>query len=353
MFPFSLQTTFQDPAFSGPSRAIVDGGHNRLIVVNTRANQLLWTDLAANPPVWTAVGMFGMAPQAEGFSLPSDVVADAAGNLIVLDSGNGELDHYTFAAARPYGYDSGFLGGQRHRFAQFALLRPAALQLNGQTLYILDTGNHRVVSLDLVTSAAGEAVQDLSWNGASGLAVAADGSIFVSDTQQHRILKYVVGQAAEVIGSFGAQTGQFRLPRGLAIDANQNLYVADSGNQRVQVMDLAGVPLAVIGSAAVFISISGVALDAAGDLYVADSGANAVLRFGPTAGGPLLHLGSSTLSFGTVGVGYSLDRPLLVRNDGAQPLNVTGVSSNNTLFAPAQASFQVAARGSQSLVVRF
>ena len=70
----------------------------------------------------------------------------------------------------------------------------------------------------------------------SGIAVAKDGRIFVSDEFNHRVLVYSpeFEQIAE-IGSEGAGDGQFKYPRGLALDDDGSLYVADAWNHRVAV----------------------------------------------------------------------------------------------------------------------
>ncbi|MEE8483955.1 MAG: NHL repeat-containing protein, partial [Nitrospinota bacterium] len=70
----------------------------------------------------------------------------------------------------------------------------------------------------------------------SGIAVAKDGRIFVSDEFNHRVLVYSpeFEQIAE-IGSEGAGDGQFKYPRGLALSDDGGLYVADAWNHRVAV----------------------------------------------------------------------------------------------------------------------
>jgi outer membrane protein assembly factor BamB len=73
-----------------------------------------------------------------------------------------------------------------------------------------------------------------------------------------------------VIGSQGSGDGQFSSPQGLALDAQGNLYVADTGNVRVQVFDPEGGLLLSIADAR-FTGPRGVAVDAAGGIYVTDA----------------------------------------------------------------------------------
>ena len=123
------------------------------------------------------------------------------------------------------------------------------------------------------------------------------------------------------------------MPRGLALDASGNLFVSDSGNYRVQVLDaVSGAYVAEIGSATQFGALRGLAL-AGGNLYVADSSKSAVHVFGPAAAGPIIRLEPATRDFGSVGIGYAMSRPVVIHNDGAATLNVTGISSPSSLFA--------------------
>jgi outer membrane protein assembly factor BamB len=73
-----------------------------------------------------------------------------------------------------------------------------------------------------------------------------------------------------VIGQHGSEEGEFQSPQGLALDAQGNLYVADTGNRRIQVFDPRGGLLTVIADAR-FSGPRYVALDEAGHIYVSDS----------------------------------------------------------------------------------
>jgi len=72
------------------------------------------------------------------------------------------------------------------------------------------------------------------------------------------------------LGQQGSGPGQFSSPRGLALDDQGNLYVADTGNQRVQVFDAEGQPLISIADTR-FEGPRYVAVDDIGRIYVADA----------------------------------------------------------------------------------
>lgn len=82
--------------------------------------------------------------------------------------------------------------------------------------------------------------------------------------------------------------GQFAAPTAVAVDGAGNLYVADTGNHRIQKLSLTltGAPLAqwgTQGSAPSQFEVPfGVAVDRVGNLYVADTGNHRIEGFSPT-----------------------------------------------------------------------
>ena len=71
-------------------------------------------------------------------------------------------------------------------------------------------------------------------------------------------------------GSQGGENGQFSSPEGIAVDASGNVYVADSGNDRIQVFSSSGVYITRWGGNGQFHSPEGIAVDASGIVYVVD-----------------------------------------------------------------------------------
>jgi DNA-binding beta-propeller fold protein YncE len=83
-------------------------------------------------------------------------------------------------------------------------------------------------------------IQSGSKNG--GLACATDGRLFVADTGNNRIQVFTeAGAFINKWGTGGSGNGQFDGPRGIAIGGNGLVYVADSGNNRIQVFQDNGV----------------------------------------------------------------------------------------------------------------
>ncbi|MCC6407814.1 MAG: NHL repeat-containing protein [Planctomycetes bacterium] len=109
-----------------------------------------------------------------------------------------------------------------------------------------------------------------------------DAPLFVADAGAHCIMQADGGR----IGRRGAAPGEFNTPRGICIagdEGREKLYVADSRNDRVQVLDLQGKPQVMIGSRGTgdgqFLAPLDVAVDARGNVYVADSDNHRVQKF--------------------------------------------------------------------------
>lgn len=117
-----------------------------------------------------------------------------------------------------------------------------------------------------------------------GVASDAAGDVFVADTGNHRVQRF--GPDGAYLGRFGGAgsgDGQFQFPSSLAIDAAGHLYVVDQMNNRIEKFTHDGVYELKWGSAGSgpgqFNSAQGIALAPDGSVYVADSGNHRVQRF--------------------------------------------------------------------------
>jgi DNA-binding beta-propeller fold protein YncE len=113
-----------------------------------------------------------------------------------------------------------------------------------------------------------------------GLAVAANGTVYVSDTGNHRIQMFQSdGRWGGRFASRGSGEDQLLEPAGLAVSEEQ-VFVADSGNHRIQVFDRLGRPV-TRWSADGLMRPSGIARDEEGRLFVADTGNQRVVVLDP------------------------------------------------------------------------
>jgi len=198
----------------------------------------------------------GQATSAQ-LSIPLGVAVDAQGSLYIADYANSRIRKVsggiitTVAGTGTAGYSGD--GGQ----ATSAQLKfPYSVAVDGQgSLYIADYGNQRVrkVSGGVISTVAGTGTAGFSGDGGQatsaqvnapvGVAVDAQGSLYIADNGNQRVRKVSGGVTSTVAGTgtagFSGDGGQATSaqlsgPAGVAVDAPGNLYIADEGNQRVR-----------------------------------------------------------------------------------------------------------------------
>lgn len=86
-----------------------------------------------------------------------------------------------------------------------------------------------------------------------------------------------VAALPRAFGGPGSGPGQFRAPSGIAVDVRGRVWVADTGNDRVQAFTRDGALVRVLAGR--LKAPEGVAVDAAGNVYVADTGNRRVVQF--------------------------------------------------------------------------
>ncbi len=231
-------------------------------------------------PVFQHLTEFG-GPMGGDLSFPEGIAADSAGMLHVVDSGNNRVQVFTTTGELVYQWGS--LGSGNGQFNN-----PASIALGqSETIYILDRGNHRIQKF----GSSGEFVSQWGSRGTGngqfdfsapastsfpGIATDASGNVYVSDTGNNRVQKFdSSGVFVFRWGSLGPGNGQFNGPSGIAVDQTGNVYVADSGNNRVQKFTATGTFVAQWLTSG---SPSGIVLDAAGNIYVARRTDNCVQK---------------------------------------------------------------------------
>ena len=166
-------------------------------------------------------------------------------------------DRFTYAAGtagQAYVYQStlGVPGVAGPDTSHFNLPVVGAVDIASGHLFVADAGNHRVQVLDTGTLAvvatigiSGVAGSDNAHlNGPLGVGFdAANGHVLVADTGNDRVQIFDAGSFAYlatlgVAGAPGSDNGHFNVPAGIHPNpTTRELYIADSGNHRVQVFD--------------------------------------------------------------------------------------------------------------------
>lgn len=141
-----------------------------------------------------------------------------------------------------------------------------------------------------------------------GVAVDQAGNVFIADTGNNRVQKFTPdGAFLTSWGALGAAQGQFNAPADVAVGPDGSVYVADTGNNRVQRFNTDGGFISTWGQAGTlegqFNAPSGVTTGPDGSVYVADSGNNRVQRFladGTSLGQAIGSAGAGPSQFNTM-----------------------------------------------------
>ena len=233
-------------------------------------------------------------------------IARRAHNVISRIDQKGLLVNVVGSGASGYSGDGG-------PATQAQLKVPAGLTFDSKgNLYIADRDNHRVRKVDkkgIITTVAGNGTAGFSGDGGpatqaslnlpSGLAFDSKNNLYISDRSNNRVrmvnskgvIKTVAGNGSD--GYHGdnmpALKATLDKPFGLAIDKNNNLYIADRGNNRIRKVDGSGLISTVAGDGGFYFigdngpayraSIAGptgVAVDGKGNIYIADRNNNRI-----------------------------------------------------------------------------
>lgn len=281
----------------------------------------------------------GMGANAQ-FDLPERVAVDVKGTLFVTDTRNHKIRKITSdgTVSTLAGSTEGFADGIGAN-AQFDSPIGIAVDAEG-TVYVADAGNHRIRKImpdGTVSTLAGSTEGDSNggvdpkFSSPRGVAVDVEGTIYVADRGNHKIKKItpqgvVSTQAGSTQGfadgmSFDAQ---FYFPTGIAVDAQRNVYVGDRNNHKIRKITPNDVVSTVAGSTEGFVDAtgvnaqfnfpSGVAVDALGTIYVADFNNHSIRKITPD--GEVSTLAGSIAGFvnGT-GANAQFDSPIGIAVD--------------------------------------
>ena len=281
---------------------------------------------------------------------PRGVALDGAQNLYIADTHNNRVrrvDARTHVITTIAGTGAAGFAGDGGPAGQARLRAPLALALDAaQHLFVADSGNHRVRSIDLgsgvISTVAGDGRQGFSGDGGpaalasfdtpSGLVLDATGDLFIADAGNRRVRE--VSSASRQVVTVAGATGMavpLSRPEGLTLDARGGLLISDAGNQCVYLLDLASGRLSVIAgrriqafggdhgmaTLAMLDTPRGVAVAPNGDVAIADSG-NARVRL-------VSEVGDQTIST-VAGLGSRLPGALLLSGATEQTYGAAAVS---------------------------
>ena len=290
-------------AFRGPDSLSVDADGNMLIGDDNRfrviaAGMDLITGLAGSRSLgFAGDGATGSLSSAR-FALPRTGVITGRATYLIADTGNYRIRRIQGTELATVA-GSGSIDGQSALSTNFNLPASVARDAAGN-LIVSDLAAHRlrriaagtsVVSTIAGTGTAGSLEGRI--NSPTGIAIGSNNTIYFADSDNNRIIRLNADGSRVFAGASNGAPGftgdgqvatsaRLRSPRGLAIDANDNLYIADYDNGRVRKVTAEGAISTVAGSGPFGFSGDGgpatsagispidVAVDASGNLYIAD-----------------------------------------------------------------------------------
>ncbi|MFD0695819.1 stalk domain-containing protein [Paenibacillus sp. GCM10027628] len=215
------------------------------------------------------------------FRTPSSVVQLPDGSILVADTRNqvirkisdGKVTTYAgpemVVATNSQGFPTGSL--MNGKASESFFNEPTGLAVDSKgNVYVADSANNAVRKIDAngqVSTFAGTGVlgnkdgqgAEATFNHPSDVAVASDGTVYVADSLNHVIRKITANGTVSTLNAASSRaiqirpnvaafageyqdgslaSAKFNEPSGLALDSKGNLYVSDTGNQRIRYIDL-------------------------------------------------------------------------------------------------------------------
>ncbi|MHB1935628.1 MAG: NHL domain-containing protein [Acidobacteriaceae bacterium] len=376
----SILPSLVPPTMGAPEQLGIDPQGN-VYVADKLDNQILvW--YAGNSTNKVYVGASPGAVVNATLNAPTAVALDAAGNLYIADSGANvilRVDAATLAITTVAGTGTASYSGDGGAATSATLNTPSGIAATADgTFYIADTGNNVVRRVDgqtgIITTAAGTAGPG-GYTGDGGqaalatlnapISVALDdlGNLYIADTGNNviRMVNSVIGIITTVAGNGNAGFADglatqalLYKPLAVAVDAADNLYIADAANARIRRVDASsGLMETIAGSnqqggsgdgggatMATLSAPSGVGVDALGQVVLADQTNDSVrsitaippagLNFGTTVTGcgstppqtvELANVGNETLAVADLSA--PIDFPLVTTNADKCVANVS------------------------------
>jgi sugar lactone lactonase YvrE len=250
---------------------------------------------------------------------PTNVAADAAGNIYIADANNHRVRLVDASGKITTFAGNGVQGflGDGGPATSASLNTPTSVAVHNNTVYIADSGNNviRAVSGGTITTFAGSGAGAEGYSGDGGpaisallscprgVAVDANGNLFIADTKNH-VVRRVVGGTITTLAGNGQQGFQgdngpaiaasLDTPTSIALDLSGNVFIADTHNQRIRLVTGGNIStfagngaLGFLGEGtpavnAAFDRPLGVAADGSGNVYIADSNNQRVRRVDTT-----------------------------------------------------------------------
>ena len=293
------------------------------------------------------------------FNQPQGLAIDSSGNVYVADYGNHIIRKITSAGSvTTLAGTAGSAGSTNGNGAAARFNFPFGIAVDASgNVFVSDWGNHtirKITSTGDVTTLAGTALTSGSADGTGsaarmnrpcGLTLDSTGNLYIADRFNHTIRKLTSAGVMTTVGGLAAENGliadgvgsaaRFRNPAAVWVDAADNLYVADSSNERI-VKGVPAVPEIVIEQP------SGTGLTSGGTITCG------ILAIGSTSAKTFTVRNTGTVALALTSVSVTGG------NTGDFPVNITGMLTSIPAggFTTFSVSFTPAAAGNRGTTLR-
>jgi sugar lactone lactonase YvrE len=302
---------------------IADSGDGKIRVLNLASGIISTYAGTGNSCIVTAGCGDGGPATSANISSPWQLSMDSKNNLYIADAPESRIRMVAagtgiISSVAGTG-NQGFNGNGGSALSAYLNSPRGVFVDSSDNLTIADTGNQMVrtvsnstgnISLLAGTGLGDAAALSAILSASRDVALDGNGNLFIADTANNRVRKMTLGSGSTITtvagtgiaGSSGnngpATSATLNSPYGLAVDSNDDIFIADSGNLSVRVVNgatgtitnYAGTgqpcnPTSLCGdggpaSKAQLAFPTTVALDSLGNLYIADAGANRIRKVG-------------------------------------------------------------------------
>jgi DNA-binding beta-propeller fold protein YncE len=233
---------------------------------------------------------FGTPPPLGGVNSPRGLTVDSLGRIYVSDWWNQRIDRWDPGGQNPYAW--GFRGTVAEP-GSINFAWDVAIQPGTDRVFLANRESHEIEVFEsdgTYVTRWGTRGQGLGkFEFPQGVDFAPDGTLVVTDAGNGRIQRFSIdgdanGTFVETYGGPGSAAGEFDTPAGVGVAADGTIWVADTGNDRIQSREPgtgAWSAFAQATGGSLFSAPWGVAVAPDGDIWIADSGKDRIVEMEP------------------------------------------------------------------------